>query len=257
MIERVFIDSDVEQHAFLVARLGDGTTWQSISQTMRTGPDGAMQELLELQRSNGETVTFAFEEATHDPSLEGEGIDRTTLIDDLTEKAAGYAADNPPHHPGSLPRLPVPIHGYGRAVAVPMPILAADDAGRPGLHAPPRYVVVSWPDAAFVGIGEFPGFKPDNWPPARLGDWPPVRLAQATPDVLLGMIGRFSACWSRVMTAWFDAPANRTDVIRADVREATALRAALEVPGFPRLVDALNPAFAHWLDDMAEPPAAD
>lgn len=243
----VYIDSDVEQQAWLMATFGPMGSWQSISQTMRATPDGETQEVLEIERQDGLRLNIPFMEATPDESLEGEGLDRTALIEDVMELAAQYAEQNPPNHPGSLPRFPVPSAAYASALSVPMAVLAIDDTGRRGLYAPPRQVAIHVEDDALVGVGEFPGFDPEHWPPPRLGDWPPATLHGVDPEQIQAMIARFNACWSRVLEAWF-AGTEATPVLRADIFDALNWRRMLDLPSFLPYYQRLNPVFARWLE---------
>ena len=244
----VYIESDVEQAAWIYANFGPDGTWQTMSQTMRTTRAGEIQEVLEIKRTGGETVTVAFQEAAPDQSLEGEGYDRTGIIEDVMHIAAQHAEANPPHHPGSLPRFPVPSNGYANALSIPMPILAVDDLGVRGLYSPPRHVVVGVADNSLIGFGDFPGFDPEMWPPARVGDWPPAAMKDLPEQQLQGMIQRFSCCWSRVLEAWFSNVDSYSDVLKADIAESLRYRNLLDVPGFDALYAKINPGFQRWLD---------
>jgi hypothetical protein len=246
----VYIDSDVEQHAWILATFGPPENWQTMGQTLRLVESGDQQEVLELRLASGETVSVPFMEAAPDESLEGEGYDRTGQLDDLMSLASRYAEENPPNHPGSLPRFPVPSRSYKDVVAVPMAVLALDDQGYRGLYAPPRQVAVSIRDGKLVGVGEFPGFDPEHWPPPRLGSWPPATIASMPKEQLKGVIARFNACWSRILEAWFSEAAP-TPVLRADVSEALRYRALLDLPEFDAYYERLNPVFAKWLKDIA------
>lgn len=247
----VYFDSDKEQQAWLVATFGPMGTWQTMSQTLRMTESGEQQEVLEIRLQTGDTVSVPFMEAAPDDSLEGEGFDRTEQLDDLMSLAAQFAEQNPPNHPGSLPRFPVPSRSYAEAVAIPMAVLAVDDAGRRGLYAPPRQVAISIRDFTLVGVGEFPDFDPEHWPPPRLGDWPPAPIASMEHEHLQGIIQRFNSCWSRVLEAWFSKQAESTPVLEADVRESLRYRAMLDLPAFEACYQRLNPVFARWLKDMA------
>lgn len=247
----VYIDSDREQQAWLVATFGPMGTWQSMSQTLRITDSGDQQEVLEIRLDSGEHASIPFMEATPDDSLEGEGFDRTEHLDDMMSLAAQFAEQNPPNHPGSLPRFPVPSRSYAEAVAVPMAVLAVDDDGQRGLYAPPRQVAIHLRDGTLVGVGEFPGFDPEHWPPPRLGDWPPASIAAIQHEQLQGIIARFNACWSRVLEAWFDRVTDSSTVLQADIEEALRYRAILDLPAFESYYERLNPVFAKWLKDMA------
>lgn len=245
----VYIESDVEQAAWIYANFGPDGAWQTMSQTMRATASGEMQELLEIRRATGETVTVPFMEASADESLEGTGVDRTGVIEDLLHLADQHAEANPPHHPGSLPRFPVPARAYSEALSVPMAILAVDDLGQRGLYSPPRYVVISVSDNSLIGFGDFPGFDPEMWPPARVGDWPPPAVQQMPEQQMQGIIQRFSCCWSRVLEAWFAKPGVYSDALRADIAESLRYREILDTPGFDKVYERLNPEFQQWLED--------
>lgn len=243
----VYIDSDVEQAAWIYANFGPDGAWQTVSQTMRTTESGAVQEVLEIKRATGESVHVPFMEVAKDDSLQGTGIDRTGVIEDLMHLAAQHAEQNPPHHPGSLPRFPVPARAYDRSLAIPMAILAVDDLGQRGLYSPPRTVVLSVADNALIGFGDFPGFDPEMWPPARVGDWPPQAVQTMPEQQMQGLIQRFSCCWSRVLEAWFVRGEGYSDALKADIAEGLEHRRTLDVPGFESLYEKLNPEFHQWL----------
>lgn len=246
----VYIDSDREQEAWLVATFGPMGTWQSMSQTLRVTESGDQQEILEIRLDSGDLVRIPFMEATPDDSLTGEGFDRTAQLDDIMSLAAQYAEQNPPNHPGSLPRFPVPSRSYADAISVPMAVLAVDDLGQRGLYAPPRQVAISLRDETLIGVGEFPGFDPEHWPPPRLGDWPPASVTSLPNEQLQAIIARFNACWSRVLEAWFAKVNAATPVLKADIEESLRYRALLDLPAFEDYYERLNPVFAKWLEDM-------
>lgn len=250
----VYIDSDREQEAWLIATFGPMGTWLSMSQTLRITGHGEQSEVLEIRLQDGETAEIPFMEATPDESLEGKGVDRTEQLDDMMSLAAQYAEQNPPNHPGSLPRFPVPSRAYADALSIPMAVLAVDDEGRRGLYAPPRQVAVSLRDQTLIGVGEFPGFDPEHWPPPRLGDWPPQGLTAIPHEQLQGMIARFNACWSRILDAWFAKATEASPVLLADAREALHYRAILDLPAFDAYYERLNPVFDKWLRAMATAP---
>lgn len=246
----VYIDSPNEQEAWLIATFGPTGSWKIASQMWQSADNGDPHEVLEIALSSGDRVPVIFAEATPDDSLSGEANDRTGEMEETMQRATEYAEANPPHHPGSLPRFPIPSPSYKNALAVPLPVLAVDDSGTRGLYAPPRQVAVSREDGRLIGVGEFPGFDPEHWPPPRLGDWPPAQLDGLPQIQLQGMIARFSACWSRVLDAWFAGETKPSDRLRADVRESLHRRAFLELMEFLPYYDRLNPVFATWLDDM-------
>ena len=154
---------------------------------------------------------------------------------------AEFAAANPPYHPGSLPRFPVPSQRYAGRLEVPVAILASDDAGRPGLYAPARVVVVGLDDGRPYGIGEFPGFNPDAWPPARLGDWPPAAIASMPRRQLAGAVARFNGVWLRVVEAW--ATEGTYAQLHAERQEARRLLGVLDLDGMGTVYQTLNQPF--------------
>lgn len=249
----VYIESDIEQQAWLLATFGPDDQWRIESQTWQATPEGDRLEVLEVVLESGEHVDVAFGEAAPDESLTGEGRDRTGEMEELMHRASEFAEENPPHHPGSLPRFPVPSPAYANAVSVPMAVLAVDGEGHRGLYAPPRQVAIQREDASLVGVGEFPGFDPENpdaWPPPRLGDWPPPQLQGMSQIQLQAMIARFSACWSRVLDAWFAGVVQPNEVLRADIREGLHRRSVLDLMEMLTYYDRLNPVFAKWLNDL-------
>jgi hypothetical protein len=250
--EIVYVDSGDEQVAWLVARFGPQGTWSVRDQRVATLDDGAAVERVRLDTALGE-IEVEFRDAT--PQVisfteETTEPDRTGTLDIVMERAATFAAANPPHHPGSLPRFPVPIEHYGASVGVPLPLLAVDDFGRKGLYAPPRLAVVTWATQDPVGVREFPGFDPENWPPRRLSDWPAPGVARLVPEQLEATIMRFSACWSRVIDAWFDHRERVSNVLRADVAESLRWREVLDPPAMASVYREMNPRFAAWLDEI-------
>lgn len=249
----VYVDSSNEQEAWLIATFGPPETWEMRSQTWALGEDGERREVFEVALGNGEQVQVAFAEATADESLEGEGRDRTREMDDLMEQALAFAAENPPHHPGSLPRFPVPSPSYKDAIAVPLAVLAVDDTGQRGVYAPPRQAAIRRSDGTLVGVGEYPGFDPEHWPPPHLGPWPPPQLNGIPAVQLQAMIQRFSACWSRILDAWFDGVVGVSPVLKADVREALHRRATLDLMEMLPFYERLNPVFAKWLNGVLGP----
>jgi hypothetical protein len=160
--------------------------------------------------------------------------------------ATAFSEANPPHHPGTLARFPVPSRSFAGALALAMPVLAVSNGGR-GLFAPPRVVVVNFKTLDAIGVGEFPGFEPEHWPPSRLGDWPPPNAQAQHPIQLQGTIQRFSACWYRVLTGWFEQSSTVPDDLASDISESLRSRELLELPDFLPYYDRLNMAFATWL----------
>lgn len=248
--EIAYVDSADEHLAYLIARYGPQGTWSVLDQRLASLESGAAVERARLWTAFGE-VEVEFRDATPQKISFIETVeerDHTGTMDVVMERAAEFAAQNPPHHPGSLPRFPVPVEHYGGSVGVPFPILAVDDLGRRGLFAPPRMVVVSWSTHEPVGLREFPGFDPADWPPRRLGDWPTPQSARLVPEQLQATIQRFSACWSRVIDRWFADRDRVDDVLRADAAEALHLRGVLDPDAMAHVYRVMNPRFADWLE---------
>lgn len=246
-----YIDSAPEQEAWLINWFGPVGSWTVTSQQLETGAGGALTELMIVEGRDHVPTSVRFDEASPDFTLEGAGVDRTGEMDAVMLKAAEFAAANPPHHPGAMPRFPVPSKSYADALDIPLPIRARDDEGGIGLYAPARYVSIRRGSMELIGVGEFPGFDPDRWPPERIGDWPPIGLTGIPPEQIQAKVSCFSACWSRVLETWFDRRDDPPVSFRWDVRAALDLRAQLDVEAFSRVYSALNPVFADWLHQFS------
>lgn len=247
----VRIDTAEEQYAYLLAHFGGPEQWTVVDQRLGQNDDGRDMERVSVRTSAGELVHVTFvapedgdflEEQEH---LDTEG--GTAFLERIVETAFSFSEANPPHHPGTLARFPVPSMQYQDAVAVPMPVLAVDN-GRRGLYAPPRVVVLNFANGEPVGVGEFPGFDPERWPPERLGDWPPLATRELDQRQLEGIIARTSACWKRVLDAWFDSAREPDSDLAGDIDESLGFRAVIDVPALLPYYDRLNPEFARWLD---------
>ena len=250
--EIVYVDSGDEQGALLVARYGPQGTWSVRDQRVVTLDDGGVAERATLRTSRGD-IEIEFRDASPQVISFTEAmpdLGRTGTLDLVMQRAAEFAAENPPHHPGSLPRFPVPVEQYGEAVGVPLAILAVDDLGRQGLYAPPRIAVIEWTNRTPVGVREFPGFDPEDWPPKRLSDWPVPGVARLVPEQLEATIMRFGACWSRVIDAWFGTRDRVTDVLIADVAESREWLEVLDPPPMAGVYRTLNRPFASWIDEI-------
>ena len=250
--EMVFVDSADEQVAYLISRFGPQGTWQVQDQRVATSDAGATVERASIIQ-DGNTFELEFRDATPSTISFTEvapEVERTTVLDDVMEVAANFAAANPPHHPGSLARFPVPVEHYGDAVGVPFPILAVDDLGQRGLYAPPRMAVVSWASSEPIGAREFEDFDPESWPPRRLSDWPAPEVAGLEQERLEAMIQRFSACWTRLIDAWFGSRQRRDDVVVADAVEAIRLRNVLDPSAMQPIYRQMNPAFDDWIQGL-------
>lgn len=247
----VRIDSADEQYAYLLAHLGGPEQWTVIGQRLGTADDGRDMEIVSVRMSSGGLTTVAFVAGNDDDFLDGQTPrrieDTTGYLQTLMETGFRFSAANPPHHPGTLARFPVPSAQYQHALAIPMPVLAIED-GRRGLYAPPRVVVIDVASGEPVGVGEYPGFDPERWPPERLGDWPPPGTLDLGQRRLEGMIARMSACWKRVLDGWFGSDPEMDVDLPADIRHAIELRAILDLPTMLPYYDELNPRFAGWLE---------
>lgn len=254
MTERLvaYVDSAEEQFAFLLSRFGPRGKWSVVEQRVATRKDGSAVEQTTVRTANG-PAEVEFRDA-HPPAIitaQDGADDRSAMIDRIMERASTFSAENPPHHPGSIARFPVPVEHYDRAVAVPLPILAVDDFGRRGLYAPPRMAVISWDTIEPVGVREVDGFDPGQWPPERLGDWPAPATARLDPEVLKACVERFSACWARVMDGWFaqcNVDEAVIDSLSLDVEDGLRLRGVLDLPAMREIYESMNPRFARWIE---------
>ncbi len=244
----VRVDSADEQYAYMLARFGDPAQWSIVSQMVEITPDGREAERVEVKPASGGVVVVTFVAGDEDDSFDSPVVDEdgTGFLDRAMASALAFSETNPPHHPGTLARFPVPSAGYANALSVPMPVLALDGRRR-GLYAPPRVVVIDQGTGDARGVGEFPGFDPGRWPPQRLGDWPPPALAGLHRLQLQGTIMRFSAVWNRILDAWFATDIMDSPELTAEVVEALATRASLDLPAMIAYYDRLNPVFAKWL----------
>lgn len=239
-------ESGQEQVAYMLSRFGDPATWSTISQQVDQAPDGRDVEHVTVELATGDRVNVSFVANDDDPFDVPDPVDTTGFLDAVMQAATTFSESNPPHHPGTLARFPVPSAGFTRALALPMPVLAVRDGVR-GLFAPPRLVVVDFRTLDAIGVGEFPGFEPQHWPPPRLGDWPPPGLHALLPLQLQGTIQRFSACWHRVLSAWFERPATVPNDLAEDIAESLEYRQTLDLSAFLSYYQRLNPTFERWL----------
>lgn len=243
------VDSAEEQYAYLTASFGPPTAWEVLSQTWATLESGEQIEVASLRLATGESVDVRFGAiSADDDSFDGSPAQdenpSTTWLDDVMQAATTFSEQNPPHHPGTIARFPVPAAGYADALSVPMALIAVDGASR-GLYAPPRIVAVNRHTLEPIGVGEFPGFDPEFWPPERLADWPLPQVRAMPVEQLQGTIQRLSACWSRVITAWF---ANDSyPWLTEDIAAAMELHARLDTPGMAPYYERMNPVFTKWL----------
>ena len=242
------VDSADEQYAYMLARFGDPALWSVRAQTLEVTADGREAERVEVMLRSGASARVTFVTSQEEDSFDSPVVDddSTGLLDRVMGSAFAFSESNPPHHPGTLARFPVPSAGYANALSVPMPILALE-GGKRGLYAPPRVVVIDYGTGDARGVGEFPGFDPERWPPERIGDWPPPTLAGLHRLQLQGTIMRFSAVWNRILKAWFAKEIMDSPDLTADVAEALESRVILDLPELLPYYDRLNPVFAKWL----------
>lgn len=240
--ETVRVDSVVEERAYIAAYPPPAGPWQVTSQMLVT-PRDRPEDHLTLSAADGTLAIIRFDVASF-PGTEA----RDPYDDGLSpvlRTATDFGEENGPHHPGSIARFPVPSARYEGQVEVPLAILAVDDAGQRGLYAPDRIVVLTWPEGAPVGIGPYPGFDPERWPPPRLGDWPPSDISRVEPNQLQSMVARFSGCWIRLLSAFLsdtDYP-HRID----EAAEARSLLARLDPDTMSTVYEHLSPRFWAWL----------
>lgn len=239
---KVRVDSIREAHAYVDAYPHASGPWELVSE-MRSTRDGGQTLILDLAAPDGDRVSIVFDTATFGGTggTRRFGVEPATALDEMMSGVGEFVAANPPFHPGSLPRFPVPSRRYPGRVEVPIAILAADDGGRPGLFAPARVVVVSMSDGKPYGIGEYAGFDPDQWPPERLGDWPPPATMTLPRRLLAARVARFNGIWLRLLEHSV-TDATYPQVI-GERMEAKAILATLESPGMGPIYRELNAAF--------------
>ena len=245
------VDSADEQYAYLTASFGEPSKWEVLSQTWSSLPSGEAIEISTLRLHTGDTINVTFgaitpDDDSFDGSPEVEENPATGWLDIVMEAAVEFSKNNPPHHPGTIARFPVPAAGYANALSVPLGLIAVDGSSR-GLYAPPRIVALGIADLEPIGVGEFPGFDPEFWPPERLATWPLETLQQVSAEQLQGIIQRFSACWSRVIAAWFAREPVPYPFLGADIHAALGYRAQLDASAMLPFYERMNPLFASWL----------
>lgn len=241
-VSSVRVDSIPEAHAWVDAYPHASGVWEWLSER-RSTRDGGRTLTVELRAPDGERLDVGFDVSSFGSTggRQRFGVDPTTALDDLMAGVAGFAAANPPHHPGELPRFPVPSERYPGRVIVPLPILAAGDDGRAGLFAPARVVVVTLGDGKPYGVGDFPGFDPDVWPPDRLGDWPPPAVPELPRRRLAATVARFNGLWLRLLASTIEG--ETYPQANDERREALQLLALLDIPGMRSVYRELSPRF--------------
>lgn len=253
----VRVDSAEEQYAYLTASFGAPSAWSVESQTWSSLPDGEQIEIATIRLQTGDTASVRFGAVFDDDRFDGssgsETEPSTSWLDRVMAASVEFSEANPPHHPGTIARFPVPAAGYANALSVPMGLIAVDGSTR-ALFAPPRIVALSRGSLQPIGVGEFPGFDPEFWPPEQLSNWPLPSLHGVSPDQLQGIIQRFSACWSRVVEAWFTRDDGTHQFLEEDVRAAEEYRTMLDAPTMASYSERMNPVFAAWVRDLIARP---
>lgn len=231
-----------EREAYLLAYPSPAGPWRVTGRTLVGGRHGA-EEHVALVAPDGTVAAVRFAPMAEDAASTPPGA----ALDALMERAVAWAKEHEPTHPGVLPRFPVPAAGYPGRVAVPLALLAVDDARRPGLYGPTRSVILSFPDGEVTGAVDAPGFDPERWPPPRLGPWPPVGLADLDQTRLAATVHRFSALWERLLAAFL---AGAADPYRAaEAAEALRLLARLDPPPMVAVYQTMNLRFWSWLEN--------
>ncbi len=248
--ETVRVDSVPEEYAYLHAYPTVSEPWSVVSQTLRYGKKATIDEVI-ARDDVGQEISILFDVTNFHGSTGTQRLEgfTTEYLDRLMQRAAEFARLNPPHHPGSLPRFPVPSARYSGRIDVPLAVLAVD-AGRRGLYAPPRVVTLNYPGGDPFGVGEYPGFDPTSWPPLRLGDWPPPTISRLDRLCLEGSVARLSACATRLMDAWFEGAAYPQ--LADEAAELLILLARLDLPAMLPVYKGLSPAYIGWIQNQAE-----
>ena len=240
------VDSAAEQEAFLGAYAPARATARIAAGPVAFGSGPALERVV-LVVPGGEERTILFNVSGFVRSTGGRGGDApaTERVETWMRTAEAFARENGPSHPGTVARFPVPSARYPGRLDVPLAVLASD-GGRRGIYAPPRVVTLDQQTGEPFGIGEFPGFAPEDWPPPRLGDWPPLVLRGVAPRRLEAMVARFSACLTRLIAAYFDPGAADYPHRLAEAAETRALLGVLCLPEMARFYARLNPAYDRW-----------
>jgi hypothetical protein len=241
-VDTIRVDSQDEELAYIAAWPTKAGAWTPLEPVFIPGiPSTQKRQALQGPNETSAVIHFlvgSYHHVTRPRQLPGERVAAVMRAGHELAKAEG------PLHPGSMPHYPVPSPAHAGAVAVPLPILAID-AGRRWLYAPPRLAVVRWPSAEAVGVGDAPGFDPDNWPPARLGDWPPATVRDWDQQRLAGAIARFTSIWGRLLDVWFGG--ERYPQLDDERLEALLLLALLEPEGMLTFYADISPLFWAWL----------
>jgi hypothetical protein len=240
------VDSVDEEYAYVTAYLPDEGGWSILSQTLSRADSGAV-DTLQLRSGDGKERAYRFDISSLSGGghLAAPGSSSTGFLDAVMERAAEFASKNGAHHPGSLPRFPVPSDRYPGRLDVPLPILAVGEGGR-GLYAPVRVVTMTFEEPEPFGVGEFPGFDSDDWPPPRLAEWPPSTIRTMDRLRLQATIGRFSAVAVRLFRTFFGRDAYSQ--VGDERGEYLTLLRVLDVPEMEPYYRQVAGRFFSWLE---------
>jgi hypothetical protein len=246
-IDSIRVDSQGEEIAYIAAWPAPQGAWQVEGTAFIPGIPSTQKRVL-LRAPDGTQAVVHFLVGSYHEVTKRIADPAGARVERAMRAGLDLAKEEGPLHPGSLPQYPVPIPAYREAVAVPLPILAIDARQR-GLYSPPRFSVVRWPGAEPLGVGDVPGFDPDNWPPPRLSDWPPPSVRGWEPSRLAGAIERFTAIWGRLLDYWFGGASYPQ--LADEKREARLLLEFLLPAGMLGLYADLSPAFWAWLGETS------
>lgn len=244
-IDSIRVDSQGEEMAYLVTWPAPAGAWRVEGTAFIPGIPSTQKRVL-LRAPDGTQSVVHFLVGSYHEVTQRSADPAAARVERAMRAGLDLAKQEGPLHPGSLPQYPVPIPAYREAVAVPLPILAIDARQR-GLYSPPRFAVVRWPGGEPLGVGDVPGFDPDNWPPPRLSDWPPITVREWDPARLAGAIERFTAIWGRLLDVWFGGASYPQ--LDDEKREARLLLEFLLPPGMLNLYADLSPAYWAWLGE--------
>lgn len=248
-VDTLRVDSQAEELAYIAAWPHAGGAWEPMGWVFVPGIPST-QKHFAVRAPGGAVVTLRFLVGSYHEAQRPAGGMPAQRVEAAMRAGHELAKTEGPLHPGSMPQYPIPSPTHGGTVAVPLAILAID-AGQRWLYAPPRIAVVRWPAAEAVGVGDAPGFNPDDWPPTRLGHWPPAAVRGWEQTRLAGVIERFTAIWGRLLDVWFGG--DRYPQLDDERLEALLLLALLVPEPMLAIYAALSPGFWAWLRGSQTP----
>lgn len=251
-VDTIRVDSQAEEVAYITAWPHPDGPWTPTAWVFVPGIPSTQKHVTVSAPDDTETTIRFLVGSYHDARRPAEELP-AQRVEAVMRAGQELAKEEGPLHPGSMPQYPVPSPAHAGSVAVPLPILAID-AGQRWLYAPPRIAVVRWPSGEAVGVGDAPGFSPDDWPPARLGDWPPATVRDWDQQRLAGAIARFTAIWGRLLDVWFGG--ERYPQFNDERLEALLLLALLVPEQMLSIYASLSPSFWTWLRGEQTTPAA-